>query len=58
MAALAFPGRYALHRGHPADVITVLFNRLMTAWQTQWASMKGGESLLVTDAQVHMQRQI
>jgi GNAT superfamily N-acetyltransferase len=46
-----FPGRYALHRGHPVEVITVPFNRPMTAWQTQWASLKGGESILVTDAE-------
>lgn len=44
------PGRYGLRRGHPVEGMAVPFNRLMSAWQTQWPSMKGGESILVTDA--------
>ncbi|BFT71888.1 GNAT family N-acetyltransferase [Paenibacillus sp. P36] len=43
-----FPERYTLRRGHPVEVNAVPFNRPMSAWQTQWPSMKGGESVIVT----------
>ncbi|WP_171684953.1 GNAT family N-acetyltransferase [Paenibacillus planticolens] len=42
-------GRYAVHRGHPAVVKGIPFYRPMSAWQTQWASMKGGESIIITE---------
>ncbi|MCY9662194.1 GNAT family N-acetyltransferase [Paenibacillus chondroitinus] len=46
-----FPERYILRRGHPVEINAVPFNRPMSAWQTQWPSMKGGESVFVTVAE-------
>ncbi|MEC0265761.1 GNAT family N-acetyltransferase [Paenibacillus anseongense] len=46
-----FPEKYSLRQGHPVEVNAVPFNKPMSAWQTQWPSMKGGESILVTVAE-------
>ncbi|RKP49954.1 GNAT family N-acetyltransferase [Cohnella endophytica] len=44
-----FPHRYAMTRGLPPEVRNLPFYRYFSAWQTQWASMKDGESLIISD---------
>ncbi|MBP1964438.1 GNAT family N-acetyltransferase [Paenibacillus aceris] len=44
-------GRYSTRRGLPIAVREVPFYRPMSAWQTQWPSMKDGESIIVTDGE-------
>lgn len=41
--------RYVTKRGLPVEVKGLSFYRHLSAWQTQWASMKDGESILISD---------
>lgn len=41
--------RYVFKRGLPVEVIGLSFYRHLSAWQTQWASMKDGECIIVSD---------
>lgn len=42
-------GSYAARRGRPVEVKDLPFYRNMSAWQTQWNSLRDGESILVTE---------
>lgn len=44
-------GHYSVSRGLPVAVREVPFYRPMSAWQTQWPSMKDGECMIVTDGE-------
>ncbi|MDD9268082.1 GNAT family N-acetyltransferase [Paenibacillus sp. GCM10023248] len=40
---------YDVKRGRPVEVKELPFYRPMSAWQTQWTSLRDGESIIVTD---------
>ncbi|NOU87485.1 GNAT family N-acetyltransferase [Paenibacillus sp. LMG 31460] len=40
---------YVTRRGLPVEVKGLSFYRQLSAWQTQWASMKDGESIIISD---------
>ncbi len=42
--------KYQLKRGIPHDVRSLSFYRSMSPWQTQWPSVRDGESLTILDA--------
>lgn len=41
--------RYVTKRGLPVEVKGLSFYRHLSAWQTQWASLKDGESIIISD---------
>ncbi|MDQ0915155.1 GNAT family N-acetyltransferase [Paenibacillus sp. V4I5] len=41
--------RYVTKRGLPVEVKGMSFYRHLSAWQTQWASLKDGESIIISD---------
>lgn len=41
--------RYVMKRGLPVEVKGLSFYRHLSAWQTQWTSMKDGECIIVSD---------
>lgn len=41
--------QYVTKRGLPVEVKGLSFYRQLSAWQTQWASMKDGECIIVSD---------
>ncbi|NOU74050.1 GNAT family N-acetyltransferase [Paenibacillus sp. LMG 31458] len=43
------PSQYVTKRGLPVEVKRLSFYRHLSAWQTQWASMKDGECIIVSD---------
>ncbi|RTE07128.1 GNAT family N-acetyltransferase [Paenibacillus whitsoniae] len=40
---------YTVKRGRPVEVSRLSFYNAMSAWQTQWNSIKDGESVMITD---------
>lgn len=44
--------RYILKRGRPSEVKELCFYRNFSAWQTQWPSLKEGESLILSDGNI------
>lgn len=44
---ISSPERYTIRKGLPRDVRPLSFYQKLGAWQTQWPSLKDGESLLV-----------
>ncbi|MGG1516863.1 GNAT family N-acetyltransferase [Paenibacillus oryzisoli] len=40
---------YTVQRGRPVEVSKLPFYHAMSAWQTQWNSLKDGESVMITD---------
>lgn len=47
--AASLRSNYTMKKGVPHDVQILPFYRAEAAWQTQWASVRDGESLIVTD---------
>ncbi|KQX65852.1 GNAT family N-acetyltransferase [Paenibacillus sp. Root444D2] len=43
------PSRYVTKRGLPVEVKGLSFYRHLSAWQTQWASIKDGECIIISD---------